>query len=214
MSEQVKEKIIYTKVDEAPALATYSLLPTIKAFADEAGIQVETRDISLAGRIIANFPDNLTEDQRISNDLEELGELVKKPEANVIKLPCISASIPQLKAAIKELQEKGYNVPSFPENPKTAEEKQTRAIYDKIKGSAVNPVLREGNSDRRVPPPVKSYAQKNPHPMGKWSPNSKSHVSHMHSGDLASNEKSITISKENVGKCKIEFVDPNGKSLF
>ncbi|KQC08658.1 MAG: isocitrate dehydrogenase [Candidatus Cloacimonas sp. SDB] len=205
------EKIIYTKVDEAPALASYSLLPTIKAFTDKAGIEVETRDISLAGRIIANFPEKLTEDQKISNDLEELGELVKKPEANVIKLPCISASIPQLKAAIKELQEKGYDVPSYPEDPKNEEEKKIKATYDKIKGSAVNPVLREGNSDRRVPLPVKNYARKNPHSMGKWSPDSKSHVSCMTSGDLASNEKSVTIHKDNVGECKIEFVDPHGK---
>jgi len=204
-------KIIYTKVDEAPALATYSLLPTIKAFTDEAGVKVETRDISLAGRIIANFPERLTEDQRISNDLEELAKLVKKPEANVIKLPCISASVPQLKAAIKELQGQGYNVPDYPEDPQNKEERKVKAIYDKIKGSAVNPVLREGNSDRRVPPPVKNYAKKNPHAMGKWSPKSKSHVTHMTSGDLASNEKSRTISKSNVGDCKIEFIDPQGK---
>jgi isocitrate dehydrogenase len=209
--QNISEKIIYTKVDEAPALATYSLLPTIKAFTDEAGIQVETRDISLAGRIIANFPDELSEDQQVSDDLEELGELVKKPEANVIKLPCISASIPQLKAAIKELQEQGYKVPSYPEDPKTDEERKIKSTYDKIKGSAVNPVLREGNSDRRVPPPVKNYAKKNPHSMGKWSPNSKSHVSHMTSGDLASNEKSVTIYEGNIGDCKIEFVDPRGK---
>ena len=205
------EKIIYTKVDEAPTLATYSLLPIIKAFTDEAGVTVETRDISLAGRIIANFPERLVDDQRISDDLVELGELVKKPEANVIKLPCISASIPQLKAAIKELQEKGYNIPSYPEYPKNEEEKKIKARFDKIKGSAVNPVLREGNSDRRVPKPVKNYAKKNPHPMGKWSPESKSHVNFMTSGDLASNERSKTISKENVGDCKIEFVNPQGK---
>ena len=205
------EKIIYTKVDEAPTLATYSLLPIIKTFTDEAGIAVETRDISLAGRIIANFPERLVDDQRISDDLLELGELVKKPEANVIKLPCISASIPQLKAAIKELQEKGYNIPSYPEEPKNEEEKKIKATFDKIKGSAVNPVLREGNSDRRVPTPVKNYAKKNPHPMGKWSPESKSHVNFMTSGDLASNERSKTISKENAGDCKIEFVNPQGK---
>jgi len=205
------EKIIYTKVDEAPALASYSLLPTIKAFTNEAGVQVETRDISLAGRIIANFPEKLAEEQRRPNDLEELGELVKKPEANVIKLPCISASIPQLKAAIKELQEQGYNVPNYPEEPKTEEDKKVKAVYDKVKGSAVNPVLREGNSDRRVPPPVKNYAKKNPHSMGKWSPDSKSHVSHMTSGDLASNEKAKTITKETAGDCKIEFVNPQGE---
>ena len=209
--KKIAEKIIYTKVDEAPALASYSLLPTIKAFTNEAGVQVETRDISLAGRIIANFPEKLAEEQRRPNDLEKLGELVKKPEANVIKLPCISASLPQLKAAIKELQEKGYNVPDYPEGPKTDEDKRVKAVYDKVKGSAVNPVLREGNSDRRVPPPVKNYAKKNPHFMGKWSPNSKSHVSHMTSGDLASNEKAKTITKETAGDCKIEFVNPQGE---
>jgi len=206
-----KEKIIYTKVDEAPTLATYSLLPIIKTFTDEAGIVVETRDISLAGRIIANFPEKLNYDQKISDDLVELAQLVKKPEANVIKLPCISASIPQLKAAIKELQEKGYNIPSYPDEPKNDEDKKIKARFDKIKGSAVNPVLREGNSDRRVPAPVKNYAKKNPHPMGKWSPESKSHVNFMTSGDLASNERSKTISKENAGDCKIEFVNPQGK---
>jgi len=206
-----KEKIIYTKVDEAPTLATYSLLPIIKTFTDEVGIVVETRDISLAGRIIANFPEKLNYDQKISDDLVELAQLVKKPEANVIKLPCISASIPQLKAAIKELQEKGYNIPSYPDEPKNDEDKKIKARFDKIKGSAVNPVLREGNSDRRVPAPVKNYAKKNPHPMGKWSPESKSHVNFMTSGDLASNERSKTISKENAGDCKIEFVNPQGK---
>ncbi|MBN2016685.1 MAG: NADP-dependent isocitrate dehydrogenase [Candidatus Cloacimonetes bacterium] len=208
---QETDKIIYTKVDEAPALATYSLLPTIKAFADVAGVRVETRDISLAGRIIANFSEYLTAEQRVTNDLEELGELVKKPEANVIKLPCISASIPQMKAAIKELQQKGYAIPDYPEEPKTEEEKKIKATFDKIKGSAVNPVLREGNSDRRVPPPVKNYAKKNPHSMGKWSPDSKSHVSHMSSGDLASNEKSRTITKETAGNCRIEFINPQGE---
>ena len=147
-------KIIYTKVDEAPALATHSFLPIVKAFTDAAGVTVETRDISLAGRIIANFPENLTESQRQSNDLAELGELVKRPEGNVIKLPCISASIPQLKAAIKELQEHGYKIPDYPEEPKSEAEKKIKARFDKIKGSAVNPVLREGNSDRRVPGPV------------------------------------------------------------
>ena len=205
------EKIIYTKVDEAPTLATYSLLPIIKTFTDEAGVVIETRDISLAGRIIANFPEKLTADQKLSDDLVELGKLVKKPEANVIKLPCISASIPQLKAAIKELQEKDYNIPSYPEEPKNEEEKKIKATFDKIKGSAVNPVLREGNSDRRVPTPVKNYAKKNPHPMGKWSPESKSHVNFMTSGDLASNEKSITITEENVGDCQIRFINPQGK---
>ena len=203
-------KIIYTKVDEAPALATYSFFPIVKAFTEIAGVKIETKDISLAGRIIANFPENLTESQRQPNDLAELGELVKKPEGNVIKLPCISASVPQLKAAIKELQGHGYNIPGYPEEPKNEEEKKIKARYDKIKGSAVNPVLREGNSDRRVPGPVKSYAKENPHPMGQWTQDSKSHVTHMSSGDLYSNEKSTTITKETAGDAKIEFVDKNG----
>ncbi|MCD4820084.1 MAG: NADP-dependent isocitrate dehydrogenase [Candidatus Cloacimonetes bacterium] len=205
------EKIIFTKVDEAPALATYSFLPIVKAFTDVAGISVETRDISLAGRIIANFPENLTDDQKISDDLAELGELVKLPEANVIKLPCISASLPQLNAAIKELQEKGYNIPNYPEEPKTDEEKAIKATFDKVKGSAVNPVLREGNSDRRVPTSVKNYAKKNPHSMGKWAEDSKSFVACMECGDLCCNEKSSSISKENVGNARIEFVDKNGE---
>ena len=203
-------KIIYTKVDEAPALATYSFLPIIKAFTEAAGVTVETRDISLAGRIIANFPENLTEEQRQTNDLAYLGELVKKPEGNVIKLPCISASIPQLKAAIKELQGHGYKIPDYPENPKNEEEKKIKARFDKIKGSAVNPVLREGNSDRRVPGPVKTYAKQNPHPMGEWTADSKSHVSHMTSGDLRSNEKSTTITKATDGDAKIEFIGNDG----
>ena len=207
-----KEKIIYTKVDEAPALATYSFLPIVKGFAKAAGVNVETRNISLAGRIIANFPENLTESQRLPNDLEELGELVKKPEANIIKLPCISASVPQLKAAIKELQGHGYNIPDYPEDPQNEAEKKIKERYDKIKGSAVNPVLREGNSDRRVPTPVKNYAKKNPHPMGEWTKDSKSHVAHMKSGDLRSNEKSITITKETAGDARIEFIDQDGKS--
>lgn len=209
MSNEVG-KIIYTKVDEAPALATYSFLPIVKGFTEAAGVTVETRNISLAGRIIANFPENLTESQRISNDLAELGELVKKPEGNIIKLPCISASMPQLKAAIKELQEHGYNLPSYPEDPQNEAEKKIKARYDKIKGSAVNPVLREGNSDRRVPGPVKNYAKKNPHPMGKWTQDSKSHVAHMSSGDLRSNEKSTTITDTTAGDAKIEFVDQDG----
>ncbi|UCH72406.1 MAG: NADP-dependent isocitrate dehydrogenase [Thermoplasmatales archaeon] len=203
-------KIIYTKVDEAPALATYSFLPIIKAFTEAAGVTVETRDISLAGRIIANFPDNLTGEQKQTNDLEYLGELVKKPEGNVIKLPCISASIPQLKAAIKELQEHGYKIPDYPEDPKTEEEKKIKARFDKIKGSAVNPVLREGNSDRRVPGPVKNYAKQNPHPMGEWAPESKSHVAHMRSGDLRSNEKSTTITQATEGDAKIELTGQDG----
>jgi len=211
MSNEVG-KIIYTKVDEAPALATYSFLPIIKAFTEAAGVTVETRDISLAGRIIAKFPEKLTESQKQSDDLVELGELVKKPEGNIIKLPCISASIPQLKAAIKELQEHGYNLPNYPENPQNEIEKEIKARYDKIKGSAVNPVLREGNSDRRVPAPVKNYAKKNPHPMGEWAKDSKSHVAHMSSGDLCSNEKSTTIAQATAGDAKIEFVDQDGNS--
>ena len=209
------EKIIYTIVDEAPRLATYSFLPIIKTFTNAADVEVETRNISLAGRITARFPDYLTDEQKISDDLEYLGNLVKKPEANVIKLPCISASIPQLKAAIKELQSKGYKLPDYPEDPKNEEEEKIKARYDKIKGSAVNPVLREGNSDRRVPGPVKTYAKQNPHPMGKWSSDSKSHVACMNSGDLCSNEKSKTITKETAGNTTIEFIDEDGnkKSL-
>ncbi len=205
-------KIVYTKVDEAPALATYSFLPIVKAFTQAAGVTVETRDISLAGRIIANFPDNLTEDQKQTDDLAYLGELVKKPEGNVIKLPCISASIPQLKSAIKELQEHGYNIPDYPENPQNEDEKKIKARFDKIKGSAVNPVLREGNSDRRVPGPVKAYAKQNPHPMGKWTADSKSHVAHMTRGDLCSNEKSTTVSKAAEGDVKIELIETNGNT--
>ena len=203
-------KIIYTKVDEAPALATYSFLPIVKAFTEAAGVKVETRDISLAGRIIAKFPEYLRDNQKIPDDLAELGELVKKPEANVIKLPCISASIPQLTVAIKELQEHGYNLPNYPEKLQNAEEKVIKARYDKIKGSAVNPVLREGNSDRRIPGPVKAYAKQNPHPMGDWDPSSKSHVAHMTSGDLCSNEESITITNKTSGDAKIEFVGNDG----
>ena len=209
MSNEV-EKIIYTKVDEAPALATYSFLPIVKRFTEAAGVTVETRNISLAGRIIAKFPENLTKEQRISDDLAELGNLVKKPEANVIKLPCISASIPQLKAAVKELQEHGYDIPDYPEEPKNDKEQEIKARFDKIKGSAVNPVLREGNSDRRVPGPVKNYAKQNPHPMGEWTTDSKSHVTHMKSDDLCSNEKSTTITKETAGDAKIEFIDQDG----
>jgi isocitrate dehydrogenase len=205
-----EEKIIYTIVDEAPRLATYSFLPIIKAFTESAGVKVETKDISLAGRIIANFPEELTKDQRQTNDLAELGELVKKPEANIIKLPCISASIPQLKAAIKELQDHSYKIPDYPEEPKNDKEKEIKARFDKIKGSAVNPVLRMGNSDRRVPTPVKNYAKQNPHTMGKWSKESKSHVAHMKSDDLRSNEKSTTITKDTSGNTKIEFTGKDG----
>ncbi len=201
-------KIIYTKTDEAPALATYSLLPIVEAFAKAAGIEVETSDISLAGRVIASFPEYLKEEQRIPDALAQLGELVKKPEANIIKLPNISASIPQLKATIKELQEKGYALPDYPDSPSNDEEKDIRNRYDKIKGSAVNPVLREGNSDRRAPNAVKNYAKKNPHSMGEWSKDSKSHVASMQSGDFFSNEKSITVDGNN--EVKIEFIGNDG----
>ena len=202
-------KIYYTAVDEAPALATYSLLPIIQAFTNGAGFAVETKDISLSGRIIANFPEKLTEGQRLPDALTELGELAKTPEGNIIKLPNISASLPQLKEAIKELQEKGYNLPDYPENPKNDEEKDIKARYAKVLGSAVNPVLREGNSDRRAAVAVKEYAKKNPHRMGKWSSASKSHVSTMSAGDFASNEKSTTMAEATTAK--IEFVDAAGK---
>ena len=201
-------KIIYTKTDEAPALATYSLLPIIEGFTKAAGIAVETRDISLAGRIIANFPENLMESQRQSDALAELGELAKTPEANIIKLPNISASIPQLMAAIKELQAKGYDLPDYPEEPKSEVEQEIQDRYAKVLGSAVNPVLREGNSDRRVASPVKDYAQKNPHPMGDWSSDSESHVAHMSDGDFYSSEQSVVMAAADT--FKVEFVDEGG----
>ncbi|MCH6256267.1 NADP-dependent isocitrate dehydrogenase [Puniceicoccaceae bacterium K14] len=201
-------KIIYTITDEAPALATYSFLPIIEAFAKPAGVSVETRDISLAGRIVANFSDLLPEDQKQSDALAELGELAKTPEANIIKLPNISASIPQLKAAIAELQGLGYKLPEFPEEPKTDEEKDIRSRYAKVLGSAVNPVLREGNSDRRVAGAVKEYAKKNPHSMGAWSSESKSHVAHMDANDFFGSEQSITTDAETT--VNIEFVAENG----
>ncbi|WP_261821243.1 NADP-dependent isocitrate dehydrogenase [Nocardioides sp. OK12] len=185
--------IIYTHTDEAPLLATYSFLPIIQAYAAKAGVEVETRDISLAGRILAQFPERLTEEQRIGDHLAELGELATKPEANIIKLPNISASTPQLKAAIKELQEKGYDLPAYPENPQSDEEKEARAKYDKVKGSAVNPVLREGNSDRRAPAAVKGYAKKYPHRMGEWKSDSKTAVATMDGGDFRSNEQSVVM---------------------
>ncbi|MGA1873146.1 MAG: NADP-dependent isocitrate dehydrogenase [Thermoplasmatota archaeon] len=213
MSDQQKakgSKIIYTKVDEAPALATYSLLPMIRAFTGAAGVEVETRDISLAGRTIAKFPERLSETHRQPDDLAELGELVKTPHANVIKLPCISASIPQLKGTIKELQEKGYDIPDYPEEPQNDEEKDFKERFDTVKGSAVNPVLREGNSDRRAPTSVKNYAKNHPHSMGEWKPDSRSHVAHMTSGDLRSNERSLTIAPEKAGDCRIEFVGSGG----
>lgn len=203
-----KSKIIYTKTDEAPALATYSLLPIIRAFAKEADIDVELSDISLAGRILANFPDYLNEDQRISDALAELGALTQDSATNIIKLPNISASIPQLKAAIAELNEKGFAVPAFPENPQSDEENDIKARYSKVLGSAVNPVLREGNSDRRAPTAVKNYAKNNPHSMGAWSQASRSHVAHMRGGDFYSGEKSTTVSKD--GFVRIEHTDKDG----
>ncbi|NDL65056.1 NADP-dependent isocitrate dehydrogenase [Acerihabitans arboris] len=201
-------KIVYTLTDEAPALATYSLLPIIRAFTQSLGIAVETRDISLAGRIIANFPEYLNEKQKIADHLAELGQLAVTPEANIIKLPNISASLPQLKAAIKELQQQGYNVPDYVDEPKTAAEKEANARYDKIKGSAVNPVLREGNSDRRAPLSVKNYARKHPHRMGAWSADSKSHVAHMSGGDFYGSEKSALIADN--GSVKIELLTKDG----
>src|SRR5262245_54911761 len=186
-------KIIYTYTDEAPALATYSLLPIVQAFTRATGVQVETRDISLAGRILASFPDRLPPDRRQSDDLAELGRLAKTPEANIIKLPNISASIPQLKDAIKELQRQGAAVPDYPEDPKTDEEKAIKARYGKVLGSAVNPVLREGNSDRRVAPSVKRYAKTHPHSMGAWRGDSKTHVAHMSGGDFYANEQAAVI---------------------
>ena len=201
-------KIIYTKTDEAPALATYSLLPIIQAYTNAAGVEVETRDISLAGRVIANFSEYLTEEQRIGDALAELGELAKKPEANIIKLPNISASVPQLRAVIKELQAKGYALPDYPAEPKTDEEKAIQATYDKIKGSAVNPVLREGNSDRRAPGSVKEYARNNPHSMGAWSKNSASNVASMSEGDFFGSEQSVTL--DTATDVRIEHVAENG----
>ena len=186
-------KIIYTRTDEAPLLATYSFKPIIEAYASTAGVEVETRDISLAGRIIAAFSDRLPEDQRVDDALAELGELAKKPEANLIKLPNISASVPQLKAAVKELQEQGVALPDYPDEPRSEEEKETRARYDKIKGSAVNPVLREGNSDRRAPASVKNYVRKNPHRMGEWTAGSRTNVATMDADDFRDNEKSVVM---------------------
>lgn len=201
-------KIIYTLTDEAPALATYSLLPIIEAYTRSADVAVETRDISLAGRILAVFPDFLSDAQKISNALAELGELATKPEANIIKLPNISASMPQLKAAIKELQQQGYKLPDYPDEPKNDAEKDIKARYDKVKGSAVNPVLREGNSDRRAPLSVKNYARKHPHKMGAWKKDSKSHVANMSGGDFYGSEKSALIANE--GSVRIELTAADG----
>ena len=201
-------KIIYTKTDEAPALATYSFLPIVKAFTASSGIEIESKDISLAARILANLSEYLNENQKVNDALAELGELAKTPEANIIKLPNISASVPQLKAAIKELQSLGFAIPNYPDSPQNDKEKAIKASYDKVKGSAVNPVLREGNSDRRAPKAVKNYAKKNPHSMGAWSADSKSHVSTMTEGDFFHNEKSITISDATV--VKIVHTDTSG----
>ena len=208
MSSQ-KSKIIYTKTDEAPMLATHSLLPIINAFAAHAGVEIETKDISLAARVLSAFPTYLLENQRVDDALQELGELVKKPEANIIKLPNISASVPQLVAVIKELQIKGYAIPSYPDAPKNDKDEQIKLRYDKIKGSAVNPVLREGNSDRRAPKAVKNYAKVNPHSMGVWSADSKSHVATMQSGDFYHNEKSVCVEKAT--DVKIELFSHDGR---
>jgi isocitrate dehydrogenase len=204
------DKIIYTKTDEAPMLATYSFLPIINAFSKAAGVSVELRDISLAGRILAVFPDYLTPQQKQADALSELGEMAKTPEANIIKLPNISASLPQIQEAVKELQSQGYKLPDYPENPKDDKEKDIKTRYDKVKGSAVNPVLREGNSDRRAPLSVKAHTRKHPHKMGAWSPDSKTHVSHMKGGDFRSNEKSMTTTAAT--DVKIEFVGQDGKT--
>ncbi|MBA6436493.1 NADP-dependent isocitrate dehydrogenase [Streptomyces sp. GMR22] len=202
--------IIYTHTDEAPALATYSFLPVIEAYASTAGVGVESRDISLAGRIIAQFPEHLEEGQRIPDALAELGDLAKTPEANIIKLPNISASIPQLKAAVAELQQQGYALPDYPDDPKTDEEREIRARYDKVKGSAVNPVLREGNSDRRAPASVKNYAKANPHRMGAWTADSKTNVAHMDTDDFRSTEKSVVIPED--GSLRIELAGDDGST--
>ena len=204
--------IIYTKTDEAPALATYSLLPIIQAFTKSSGINIETRDISLAGRIISVFPEFLNEDQRTGDALHELGELAKTPGANIIKLPNISASIPQLKAAIEELQRQGFNLPPYPDEPSNDEEKDIKARYDKVKGSAVNPVLREGNSDRRAPKAVKEYAKNNPHSMGAWSADSKTRVASMDENDFRFNEQSVTV--ENATDVRIELVGADGSTTL
>ncbi|MEZ4882518.1 MAG: NADP-dependent isocitrate dehydrogenase [Flavobacteriaceae bacterium] len=205
-------KIIYTKTDEAPALATHSFLPIVQAFTSPANIKLESRDISLAARILAVFPEFLKEEQRVSDDLAELGELAKTPEANIIKLPNISASVPQLNEAIAELQKKGFNIPDYPETATTSQEKEIKTKYDKVKGSAVNPVLREGNSDRRAPKAVKNYAKKHPHSMGAWSSNSKSHVASMKHGDFFHNEKSITLNSDDT--LRIVLVEKSGNSVI
>jgi isocitrate dehydrogenase len=202
-------KIIWTQIDEAPALATFSFLPIVKAFVKGTGVEVETRDISVAGRILANFPEKLKPEQRVQDFLAELGQLAKTPDANIIKLPNVSASVPQLKEAIAELRAHGYDVPEYPEVPKDDAEKALQARYAKCLGSAVNPVLREGNSDRRSPPAVKAFSRKNPHKLGAWKPDSKAHVAHMTEGDFYANENSTVIEKPT--DYRIEFVDAAGK---
>lgn len=206
--------VIYTKVDEAPELASASFLPVIQAFAGTAGVKVGRKDISLAGRIIAQFPDNLKPEQRQPDDLALLGELVEQPESNVIKLPNISASIPQIKGAVAELQSQGYAIPDYPEAPKTDEEKNIKAKFDKVKGSAVNPVLRQGNSDRRASTSVKQYAKRHPHKMGQWTNDSKTHVAHMSDGDFFANERSTTITERTAGTGRIEFVGADGSTTI
>src|SRR5680860_838670 len=206
MSQQAK--IVYTKTDEAPMLATYSFLPIVRTFTKTSNIEIEPKDISLAARILVSFPEFLNSEQKVPDALKELAELVNKPEANIIKLPNISASEPQLEAAIKELQSKGFKLPDYPNEPKDEKEEQIKQKYDKIKGSAVNPVLREGNSDRRAPKAIKNFAKENPHSMGAWNPNSKTHVSTMKEGDFYSNEKSLTLDTER--SLKIELTDSSG----
>ena len=210
-SFSIVQKIIYTETDEAPALATYSLLPIVNKFAQKAGILVEKSDISLSGRILSHFPEKLTEAQRIPDNLAALGQLALTPDANIIKLPNVSASIPQLNEAITELRTQGYDIPLYPATPTTDEEKAINATYSKVLGSAVNPVLREGNSDRRVAAPVKQYAQKNPHKMGSWSSASKSHVSHMTHGDFYASEQSVILPAET--SVTIEFTGSDGKTV-
>jgi len=211
MTTHERPKIHWTKVDEAPALATYSLLPIVRAYAAAAGIDVEVRDISLAGRVLAQFPERLGPEQRVVDDLRFLGELAKTPQANIIKLPNISASVPQLKAAIKELQQQGFDLPDYPDEPQNDAEREARERYDRVKGSAVNPVLREGNSDRRAPPSVKAYARKHPHSMGPWSADSRSHVATMAGGDFRDSEVSTTVTDAQAGRARIELVDADGQ---
>ena len=210
MSEQ--SDIIYTKVDEAPQLASGSFLPIIQSFTQVAGLNVGSMDISLAGRVISQFPDRLKPEQQQPDDLALLGEMVLKPDANVIKLPNISASVPQIKGVIEELREQGYDMPDYPEDPQTDEEKEIKAKYDVCKGSAVNPVLRQGNSDRRAATSVKNYAKSNPHKMGAWSKDSKTNVASMDGNDFRSNEKSTTVSDASAGKGKIEFLGDDGST--